>query len=514
MTTPGKPVFGAGSLRYPQIMSPNFNLANPGASPANSWALLQSGLAYLFGVVLSGGTITGPDYVINTAGIFFYSGTPAAGNLAYTLAAAAGTDPFGNAYLDGATNYQQGSPSIAINQSIIGAGSIEWLQAPSYAGPYGIIGSITCDSTGMFLSGGNIIADGLTIQSAPFAVSAGVAATFGGPVTATAGTPARPTLITTDTWHSLGALSGASGYTVNEGRYMLTTDGMTEIDVQLVATAAAASGTYSFATALPAGPTVQRSYPLGYNGAQATGTSWPSLRVGGSVQVQVPALPTGTVLSCTQRVPLNLAGIAGLAPGMRPPVAPSFGTDHHQAFLAYGLHGVMPGVPQVTGRPGGIAVARAVPAVLHWRDRVLSIRKGCWHWRSPLREIAAGAPQPRPRMPSILARRVCARKCAHVRACAERRAGHRGTVRSMIDRDSPAPAWEQLAGILRERIHTGQITVRLPGERALQQEFGLAPATIRRAVRALQSEGLVTTVTGRGTFVVRSEGGAAAERGQ
>jgi hypothetical protein len=97
----GKPVFGGGALRYPEIMSPNFNLANPSASPANSWALLQSGLAYIFGLVLSGGTITGPDYIINSQGIFFYSSTPAAGDLIAWFAPAAGTDQFGNGFTEG-----------------------------------------------------------------------------------------------------------------------------------------------------------------------------------------------------------------------------------------------------------------------------------------------------------------------------------------------------------------------------------------------------------------------------
>lgn len=96
------PVFaGQGSLVRAQIMSPNFNIANPGASPANSWALLKNGLAYMFGLVLSGGTITGPDYIINASGIFIYSGTPANGNLIGSWAGAAGTDGFGNAYPQG-----------------------------------------------------------------------------------------------------------------------------------------------------------------------------------------------------------------------------------------------------------------------------------------------------------------------------------------------------------------------------------------------------------------------------
>jgi len=51
----------------------------------------------------------------------------------------------------------------------------------------------------------------------------------------------------------------------------------------------------------------------------------------------------------------------------------------------------------------------------------------------------------------------------------------------MIDRDAPDAPWVQLAAILRSRIASGEITSRLPGERALQQESGLAPVTIRKA---------------------------------
>lgn len=73
----------------------------------------------------------------------------------------------------------------------------------------------------------------------------------------------------------------------------------------------------------------------------------------------------------------------------------------------------------------------------------------------------------------------------------------------VIDRDSADPPWVQLAAILRARIASGAITTRLPGERALQQEFDLAPITIRKAIRALRDEGLVETKSGWGTFVVK-----------
>jgi hypothetical protein len=112
--------------------------------------------------------------------------------------------------------------------------------------------------------------------------------------------------ISAGTWQSLGALSGTSGYTVTQGRYMLTIDGFYEVDVVLTATATAAAGTYTFAVSLPVAPLNSRSYPLGYNGAfPTTAVSFPSLRISGVVAVQVPALPTNTVLSATQRFPVN-----------------------------------------------------------------------------------------------------------------------------------------------------------------------------------------------------------------
>ena len=56
----------------------------------------------------------------------------------------------------------------------------------------------------------------------------------------------------------------------------------------------------------------------------------------------------------------------------------------------------------------------------------------------------------------------------------------------MISRDSEVPPWRQLAGILRDRIMSGEYTGRLPGERHLAQEYGLALVTVRKAVHLLR----------------------------
>jgi hypothetical protein len=93
------PIVAGQTLVIPGIQSPNFSVALQ-----TGWQILQSGLATFFNVVLSGGTITGPDYILNPAGFFFYSSTPAAGNLIASITVASGTDAFGNFYRAGITS--------------------------------------------------------------------------------------------------------------------------------------------------------------------------------------------------------------------------------------------------------------------------------------------------------------------------------------------------------------------------------------------------------------------------
>ena len=72
-----------------------------------------------------------------------------------------------------------------------------------------------------------------------------------------------------------------------------------------------------------------------------------------------------------------------------------------------------------------------------------------------------------------------------------------------MDENSPLPYWEQLANILRERIRTGEIQHRVPSLNTLTQEFGLSRNTVIKAVSALETDGLVVTRQGRGTFVIK-----------
>jgi DNA-binding GntR family transcriptional regulator len=72
-----------------------------------------------------------------------------------------------------------------------------------------------------------------------------------------------------------------------------------------------------------------------------------------------------------------------------------------------------------------------------------------------------------------------------------------------VDRFDATPLYEQLAGILRRAIESGDLTPRdpVPSESYLMGTHGVSRGTVRHALDILRSEGLVQTFPGRGTFV-------------
>ena len=60
---------------------------------------------------------------------------------------------------------------------------------------------------------------------------------------------------------------------------------------------------------------------------------------------------------------------------------------------------------------------------------------------------------------------------------------------------------------LQVRIETGEITHRLPSERDLAEEYGVAYQTVRHAMKLLRERGLIITRQGRGTFVAQAHRG-------
>ncbi len=74
----------------------------------------------------------------------------------------------------------------------------------------------------------------------------------------------------------------------------------------------------------------------------------------------------------------------------------------------------------------------------------------------------------------------------------------------VFDPDSITPLYVQVADYIAAQISTGKLRLgaRLPAERDLADQWGVAYQTIRRAMRELRERGLVTSVVGKGTFVL------------
>jgi DNA-binding GntR family transcriptional regulator len=78
----------------------------------------------------------------------------------------------------------------------------------------------------------------------------------------------------------------------------------------------------------------------------------------------------------------------------------------------------------------------------------------------------------------------------------------------MVDPMSPTPLYVQVADLLAAEIKAGNIApgAAIPSESRLQQEYGVARGTARRAVALLVERGLVVTVPQRGTYVKPADG--------
>ena len=74
-----------------------------------------------------------------------------------------------------------------------------------------------------------------------------------------------------------------------------------------------------------------------------------------------------------------------------------------------------------------------------------------------------------------------------------------------IDRLSTVPYYQQLTDALEQRITSGEIAIgdRLPSEHDLGQQYGLARATVREALRLLEERGMAQRVANRGVFATR-----------
>ena len=87
---------------------------------------------------------------------------------------------------------------------------------------------------------------------------------------------------------------------------------------------------------------------------------------------------------------------------------------------------------------------------------------------------------------------------------------------SPIDPTKIAYVYMQMADHIAARIESGELRpgARLPGERDLAAEYGVAHLTARRATRELRDRGLVITLPAKGTFVAYPDANEPADDGQ
>jgi hypothetical protein len=110
------PVVGGTALRIPAIQSPNYD---PGVA---GWIIKIDGSAEFNNLTVRG-EFRGTNFIINSSGIFLYSGTPALGNLVGSWTTADGTDQYGNGYIAGLTTYGTSSTINLIQDDLVLTGS-------------------------------------------------------------------------------------------------------------------------------------------------------------------------------------------------------------------------------------------------------------------------------------------------------------------------------------------------------------------------------------------------------
>jgi GntR family transcriptional regulator len=72
-----------------------------------------------------------------------------------------------------------------------------------------------------------------------------------------------------------------------------------------------------------------------------------------------------------------------------------------------------------------------------------------------------------------------------------------------INHGGPEPIYQQIAGIIRDRIASGEYApgTAVPSLERIRQETGADTKTIQQAIRVLIAEGLLDAPTPKGTFV-------------
>ena len=86
----------------------------------------------------------------------------------------------------------------------------------------------------------------------------------------------------------------------------------------------------------------------------------------------------------------------------------------------------------------------------------------------------------------------------------------------IINNTSMRPIYEQIVGQIKEQIMNGMLKkdTALPSVRSLSKDLRISALTVKKAYDALEQEGFVVTVHGKGSFVAGINPQLAAEEGR
>lgn len=316
------PIVGGTALRIPAIQSPGFVAGSAG------WIIRIDGSAEFNNLTIRG-TFNGTDFILNSSGLFVYSGTPANGNLIGSIAPASGTDGFSNAYLQGIVSYSGASfASLTTGNLFVGITADGFTTAGlvGLSGSDGVFASSPTSASNTEAATWELV-DGLTSVTPQSAagyphldVGAGSAGTTGWINGAWVRSTVSGGTSTAQTWQNPSYNANWSGTTtfgtISGGLRTLQYRRDAEDNLWLNGCFTAAAGAGSAVFQLPPNtgyrPAVNGAFPVAFiSSGGVAGNAWMYVSTAGNLNLNSQlgsAVTTGTAYYVNGKVPLGNVG--------------------------------------------------------------------------------------------------------------------------------------------------------------------------------------------------------------
>jgi hypothetical protein len=302
-------------LVRPAFQSPDY------VEGVSGWAIFIDGSAEFNNLTVRG-TFLGSDFILDSTGLYVYSGTPALGNLVASISVGVGTDTFGNVTLDGVVSYDTGGVFASLSNSNLLIGEVaNYLDA----GLVGLSGSGTvfmsspttgADAATIALINGSTAVTPLSAAGYPHvdigAATAGLTAWING---ALIRSTVNGGVSTAETWHapSYGAnWSGTTTFgTISGGLGTLRYRMDAEDNLWILGTAVAAAGasTTLFNMAAPYRPKTNYPFPVAWiSSGGVAGNAWAYVSTAGNLNLNSQlgsAVTAGTAYTFNGKIPLG-----------------------------------------------------------------------------------------------------------------------------------------------------------------------------------------------------------------